>query len=310
MTFSEKLIVLRKKKGMSQEQLAEQLDVSRQSVSKWEAHQALPETSKIILISNLFGVSIDLLLKDELSVKYDEPIIKTRDAYDDNLSYAVCEKCGKENCIDSSFCAFCGNPFYSSDEPLSEQTASISSPDNFNFKKQCANCGKKTGAFSKIKIAGKMFVCEKCVAGCSKFITPLINKKTIAEIKSDFARMKQYPEFSPTHKFGPLEFDNNNKLWKVSRYPVYKFSDIVGFDIIEQHGQSSSLKVTKITSREIDFFTQLGIRIDLNDINAPAIFAHFLNAPRAQVSFATPLIEMVNKAASFLNIILKNESQK
>ena len=52
MTFSEKLVMLRKKRGMSQEQLAELLDVSRQSVSKWEAQQALPETAKIIMIAN------------------------------------------------------------------------------------------------------------------------------------------------------------------------------------------------------------------------------------------------------------------
>ena len=68
MTFSEKLLLLRRQKGMSQEQLAEMLDVSRQSVLKWEAQQTLPEPSKLILISEIFEVSIDQLLKDDLSV--------------------------------------------------------------------------------------------------------------------------------------------------------------------------------------------------------------------------------------------------
>ncbi|MCX4297691.1 MAG: helix-turn-helix transcriptional regulator [Lachnospiraceae bacterium] len=50
MTFSEKLLLIRKQKGLSQEQLAEMLDVSRQSVSKWETQQTLPEPNKLVLI--------------------------------------------------------------------------------------------------------------------------------------------------------------------------------------------------------------------------------------------------------------------
>ncbi len=65
MIFADKLIRLRKKAGWSQEELAEQLDVSRQSVSKWEGAQSIPELEKIIRISKLFGVSTDYLLKDE-----------------------------------------------------------------------------------------------------------------------------------------------------------------------------------------------------------------------------------------------------
>lgn len=73
MDFSEKLLTLRKGKNLTQEQLAEQLDVSRQSVSKWESGQAVPELDKIIALSNVFDVTTDYLLKpseiDELSVK-------------------------------------------------------------------------------------------------------------------------------------------------------------------------------------------------------------------------------------------------
>lgn len=63
--LSEKLYQLRKKSGLSQEQLAEQLNVSRQAISKWESGSAFPESEKLIIISNYFGVSVDYLLKDE-----------------------------------------------------------------------------------------------------------------------------------------------------------------------------------------------------------------------------------------------------
>ena len=66
MTFNEKLSKLRKTSGMSQEDLAERLDVSRQSISKWEIGDSIPETDKVILLSEIFNVTTDYLLKDEL----------------------------------------------------------------------------------------------------------------------------------------------------------------------------------------------------------------------------------------------------
>ncbi len=66
MIFADKLIQLRKKSGWSQEELAEQMNVSRQSVSKWEGAQTIPDLEKIVRLSELFGVSTDYLLKDEL----------------------------------------------------------------------------------------------------------------------------------------------------------------------------------------------------------------------------------------------------
>lgn len=66
MRFGEKLQTLRKQKGMSQEQLAQKLSVSRQAVSKWELNQSLPDTEKVIILSKLFGVSIDYLLNEEM----------------------------------------------------------------------------------------------------------------------------------------------------------------------------------------------------------------------------------------------------
>ena len=63
--LSEKIYQLRKNSGLSQEQLAEQLNVSRQAISKWESGTAVPESEKLVTISNYFGVSVDYLLKDE-----------------------------------------------------------------------------------------------------------------------------------------------------------------------------------------------------------------------------------------------------
>ena len=64
MTFSDKLIALRKKAGWSQEELAERLNVSRQSVSKWESAQSMPDIDKILQLSSLFSETTDCLLKD------------------------------------------------------------------------------------------------------------------------------------------------------------------------------------------------------------------------------------------------------
>lgn len=66
MTFGEKLQKLRTRAGLSQDQLAELLDVSRQAVSKWERNEAMPEAEKLVRISRQFGVSTDYLLLEEL----------------------------------------------------------------------------------------------------------------------------------------------------------------------------------------------------------------------------------------------------
>lgn len=73
MQLSEKLLALRKARGLTQEQLAEQLAVSRQSISKWESGQAVPEVEKLLALSALFEVTTDALLKssevDDLALK-------------------------------------------------------------------------------------------------------------------------------------------------------------------------------------------------------------------------------------------------
>ena len=69
MILADKIMTLRKKTGWSQEELAAQLNVSRQSVSKWEGAQSIPDMDKVVQMSRLFGVTTDFLLKDELEIE-------------------------------------------------------------------------------------------------------------------------------------------------------------------------------------------------------------------------------------------------
>ena len=71
MILADKITALRKKAGWSQEELAEQLGVTRQSVSQWEGAQSVPDMDKVVQMSRLFGVTTDFLLKDELSEEED-----------------------------------------------------------------------------------------------------------------------------------------------------------------------------------------------------------------------------------------------
>lgn len=65
MKFNEKLVMLRKQNNLSQEQLAEQLNVARQTVSKWELGETTPEMDKLIKMSEIFKISLDELMKEE-----------------------------------------------------------------------------------------------------------------------------------------------------------------------------------------------------------------------------------------------------
>lgn len=69
MILADKIMTLRKKAGWSQEELAARLNVSRQSVSKWEGAQSIPDMDKVVQMSRLFGVTTDFLLKDELEIE-------------------------------------------------------------------------------------------------------------------------------------------------------------------------------------------------------------------------------------------------
>ena len=64
MNFNEKLISLRKSKGLSQEELGAELNVSRQTISKWESCQSYPDFQRLVLLSDFFGLTLDELIKD------------------------------------------------------------------------------------------------------------------------------------------------------------------------------------------------------------------------------------------------------
>ena len=69
MNLGEKLKERRKQAGLSQEQLAERLNVSRQAIIKWETNKGIPDIANLIAISDEFGLSLDKLIKDDVAVK-------------------------------------------------------------------------------------------------------------------------------------------------------------------------------------------------------------------------------------------------
>ena len=72
MKFNEKLIKMRKEKGLSQEALGEKLDVARQTISKWELGETTPEMDKLVKLSELFEISLDELIKDDSEISVAE----------------------------------------------------------------------------------------------------------------------------------------------------------------------------------------------------------------------------------------------
>ena len=86
MIIAEKIMSLRKQYGWSQEELADLIGVSRQSVSKWESAASIPDIQKIIKMSEVFGVSIDYLLKDEIDLPETSQVEKTSDIGADSES--------------------------------------------------------------------------------------------------------------------------------------------------------------------------------------------------------------------------------
>lgn len=83
MSLAEKLVTLRKQKGLTQMELAEKLNVSRQAVSRWEVGAAVPSTDNLKVLGELYGVPVDYLLNDDTTeatqskrVSEEKPIIK------------------------------------------------------------------------------------------------------------------------------------------------------------------------------------------------------------------------------------------
>lgn len=85
MILADKILMLRKQNGWSQEELAEMLQVSRQSISKWESGQSIPDIGRIITLSQIFGVSADFLIKDELETDPHTDVVDVQDIDDRTL---------------------------------------------------------------------------------------------------------------------------------------------------------------------------------------------------------------------------------
>lgn len=77
MKLSEKILMLRKRDGLSQEELAEKLGVSRQAVSRWEVGSVQPDASNVLQLSKLFSVTADYLLNEDYEGDWDVPAVKT-----------------------------------------------------------------------------------------------------------------------------------------------------------------------------------------------------------------------------------------
>ena len=92
MILADKIIEERKKLGLSQEELADKLSVSRQAVSKWESAQSIPDLEKIVTMSKLFSVSTDYLLKDDIEP---EKSINVDSDYDAKVRVVSIEEANK-----------------------------------------------------------------------------------------------------------------------------------------------------------------------------------------------------------------------
>ena len=94
MRLHEKITLYRKKNGLSQEELAEKIGVSRQAVSKWETGDALPEITKLKALADTFNVTVDFLLdegKTEFLKQSEQPSVTVLDKYADKI----------DNCVDN-----------------------------------------------------------------------------------------------------------------------------------------------------------------------------------------------------------------
>jgi len=107
MNISNRIIRLRKQKGWSQEELAEKLDVSRQSVSKWESSASVPDLTRILQMSELFGVTTDYLLKgDGESLSAGSAEIKINSYIEEEKSSMLCDEQVKSFLSDTAYFAY------------------------------------------------------------------------------------------------------------------------------------------------------------------------------------------------------------
>ena len=92
MILADKIMNERKRNGWSQEELADKLGVSRQSVSKWESAQSVPDLNRIIKLAEIFGVTTDYLLKEELENCVEQKVVKEDVEIDEEIYHVSMEE--------------------------------------------------------------------------------------------------------------------------------------------------------------------------------------------------------------------------
>lgn len=130
MNFSEKLITLRKQQGWSQEELAQRLDVSRQSVSKWESSQSTPDLPKLIAISELFGVSCDYLVKEGSEAQVDRPARRLVTLEQAQSYLKLCAQSARRQALAVLLCIYCPIPLLALNALREEDIRLLTISDN------------------------------------------------------------------------------------------------------------------------------------------------------------------------------------
>lgn len=199
MNFAKKLTSLRQKRGLSQKELSERLGVSWQTVSKWEANQAKPDMEKIIDISDFFGISIDYLLKDDVSLPETvENLAVIPNNW--NSSFIFCTQCGKQNQADSRFCSNCGTP-------ISSSNFTLDTTQNINTSYYQANLQMQQEA---IRIQQEQLLLERRKLEEAKRLAA--EQKRLADIQQ-----QQYNELAKCPRCGSTALSSNKKGYGVGK---------------------------------------------------------------------------------------------
>ncbi len=117
--LSERIYKFRRKKGLSQEQLAEKIGVSRQAISKWESGTSTPELEKLLALSECFGITLDKLVKDEAE---NQEISEASPKSEENIvSKAVEMKVGIGLCLTGAICLILSGIMMVTNRSVTEQ---------------------------------------------------------------------------------------------------------------------------------------------------------------------------------------------
>ena len=133
MKLSDKILNLRKQRGMSQEDLAEKLDVSRQAVSRWEVGTAQPDASNVLQLSSLFGVTADYLLNDDYESDHDVPAVKNTEISAKNKIRKVIALCASAFGLFGNFVIYILSCFISAKVPVQGFDGWIIFDEQFNY---------------------------------------------------------------------------------------------------------------------------------------------------------------------------------